>query len=185
MVRQSNDWMVARLVKPARWIASTSLRVKLRYGSVSSTTGLIFVSMFIPMSVRPLAFTRAKTSSRVGIRAPGAGTWAGSSGSVFVPQSTVLSCARVNSCTGLPTYGNFRSPGRTGAVSTQCDPLTVRSCSTTSLPSAVTPVSSSRVEMARLDSAFANAGRVFSGRVARPPRCAWMSNGAVYAFGSR
>lgn len=106
---------MTRPVRPARCTAVTSLRVKPRYGSVSSTNGLIFVSMLNRISVRPLVFTSAKTSSRVGIRAPGAGTWPDMSAAVLVPQSRVLSCARLSECTSLPTYGNCGSPGRTGA----------------------------------------------------------------------
>ena len=54
----------------------------------------------------------------------------------------------------------------------------------TTLDPAYDVVSSSSVEIAGLASECANAGSVFSGRVARPPRWAWMSNGDAYARGS-
>jgi hypothetical protein len=168
MVRQSNDWIVTRSTK-----AKTSNR------AVSATKGLILVSMFSRTSVRPDARTSANTSASVGIRAPGTATCAGNSGSVFDPQSSVLSCRSVRSCTRLPTYGYSGSPGHAGAVSTQCEPLTVRSWITTSCPSAVTPVSSSSVDTARFAKAYSNAGKVFSGRTARAPRWPWMSKGAA------
>jgi hypothetical protein len=45
IVRQSNEWIIARCSSSLRSIASTSFRVKTSWGTVSWTRGLIFVSM--------------------------------------------------------------------------------------------------------------------------------------------
>jgi hypothetical protein len=63
----------------------------------------------------------------------------------------------------LPTYGNCGSPLRTGAVSVHSVPFTVASWWTTSLPSRVTMVSISSVEMSGFASDQRKAASVFSG----------------------
>ena len=140
--------------------------------------------MFMRMSLRLLDRTSARTSSSVGIFSPGDACWLGNAGSVLEPQSSVSSCFSVRSCTSLPTYGNCGSPACAGAVSAQIALLTVLSCVTTSLPSRVTMVSISRVEVSGLPSAKRKAASVFSGWYARPPRWASTSNGDGVGLGS-
>jgi len=65
IVPQSKDWIVARSAKPARVIAVTSVAVKIWYGAVSFTNGLVLVSMLRRTSPCPLARTVSVSSSRV------------------------------------------------------------------------------------------------------------------------
>src|SRR5215211_1669262 len=131
-------------------------------------------------SSAPYRSTRSKTSVSLGIFEPGTISIVftkGSLGSVGlrVPQSSVLTCARVSVLMYLPTYGYSGSSGNAGAVSWHFTGLIWRSWVTTATPSSVIWTSSSSV-LTPSRIALPNELSVLSGRKPRPPRWAWRSN---------